>query len=158
MIIINYTNLKKDDLIKLLNEKDELIKKLENKTDLRKELLMYARFQKKEIQEKKVFDLKEKIKQLILAEEKKLSGRKICEILNINRTTFFNNKLNKFLEKVYYSNFINNKFNYTSITISKNLRKKTNKYCILISQSALSLAPSDVHYFNQQMRECTELL
>jgi DNA-binding protein H-NS len=97
---MNYNSMTKAELIELLKKRDEIIAKLENKTELRKELLEEAREKKEQAQEKRIKTLKRKIKEIIAEKKDKLSIRELCQVLEINRKTLYNNNLNEFFEMV----------------------------------------------------------
>ena len=144
---MNYSTLTKAELIELLKEKDKIIEKLENKTELRKELLEEAREKKEQKQEKRVSVLKKNIKELILKEKKKITTRELCKLLNINRQTLYNNKLNDFIAEVYSQNFLNSgALNYLEIKILKT--KST--YKVSISQSNFVFAQSENYEFQDK--------
>lgn len=144
---MNYSTLTKAELIELLKEKDKIIATLENKTELRKELLGEAREKKEQQQEKRVSVLKKNIKELILKEQKKITTRELCKLLNINRQTLYNNRLNDFIAEVYSQNFLSSgAFNYLEIKIFKT--KST--YKVSISQSNFVFAQSDDYEFQDK--------
>lgn len=144
---MNYSTLTKSELIELLKQKDEMIAKLENKTELRKELLGEAREKKEQQQEKRVFALKKNIKELILKEKKKINIRELCKLLNINRQTLYNNKLNDFIAEVYSQNFLSSgALNYLEIKILKT----KSIYKVSISQSNFVFAKSDDYEFQDK--------
>jgi phosphopentomutase len=149
---MNYSTLTKAELIELLKEKDNLIAKLENKTELRKELLEEAREKKEQAQEKRIKTLKRKIKEIIAEKKDKLSIRELCKVLEINRQTLYNNKLNDFIAEVYSQNFLRSgEPNFVEIT----QQKKRNKYHVSISESSGLMFAQDDHY---EFTEKVELL
>ena len=144
---MNYNSMTKAELIELLKQKDEMIAKLENKTELRKELLEEAREKKEQKQEKRVSVLKKNIKELILKEKKKITTRELCKLLNINRQTLYNNKLNDFIAEVYSQNFLSSgALNYLEIKILKT--KST--YKVSIYQSNFVFAKADEYEFKDK--------
>lgn len=144
---MNYSTLTKAELIELLKEKDKIIAKLENKTELRKELLGEAREKKEQQQEKRVSVLKKNIKELILKEQKKITTRELCKLLNINRQTLYNNRLNEFIAEVYSRNFLSSgALNYLEIKIFKT----KSVYKVSIYQSNLVFAKADEYEFKDK--------
>lgn len=117
---MNYNILKKAELIELLKEKDEEIKKLRTG----KGIAEYFLELREEKQEKRINDLKKEIKRLIAKEEKRLSISYICNKLDINRKTFYNNKLDKFLKDLYLHSFIATSYDATVLKLSKITRGK----------------------------------
>ena len=151
---MNYNSMTKAELIELLKQRDEIIAKLENKTELRKELLEEAREKKEQAQEKRIKTLKRKIKEIIAEKKDKLSIRELCKVLEINRQTLYNNKLNDFIAEVYSQNFLRSgEPNFVEITIPQ--KKKRNKYYVSISESSGLMFAQDDHY---EFAEKVELL
>jgi phosphopentomutase len=152
---MNYNLRTKAELIELLKQRDEIIAKLENKTELRKELLEEAREKKEQAQEKRIKTLKRKIKEIIAEKKDKLSIRELCQVLEINRKTLYNNNLNEFFEMVIKQNFLKSgEPNFVEIT----QQKKRNKYHVSISESSGLMFAQDDHYEFSEKVELLEFL
>ena len=117
---MNYNTLKKAELIELLKEKDEEIKKLRTGKGIAEYFLEI----REEKHEKRISDLKKSIKILIAKEEKRISISYICKNLDINRKTFYNNNLDKFLKELYLNSFIATSYDATVLKLRKITRGK----------------------------------
>ena len=131
---MNYNSLKKAELIELLKEKDEEIKKLRTGKGIAEYFLEI----REEKQEKRINDLKKEIKRLIAKEEKKLSISYICKKLQVNRKTFYNNKLDKFLKDLYLYSFIETSYDAMILKLRKITRGK-NKGKYELSESTKNI-------------------
>lgn len=78
----------------------------------------------------------------------KLSIRELCQVLEINRKTLYNNNLNEFFEMVIKQEFFEirrTKFRWNNNTTTE----KRNKYYVSISESSgLMFAQDDYYEFN----------
>ena len=108
---------------------------------------------KDEKQKKHINHLKEQIKELIMSAHKKLSISFICKELEINRKTFYNNKLNEFLDNIYKKSILKSgEMNIIEIEISKNSRTTENKFKVKISESAFVFKNSDIFSFKTSVQ------
>ena len=137
MVLDDYKELKKlekSDLIdiifdlRIINEELEKIslrkkiKKKSNDREERKQLLQRARDLKKEKLQKQLLKNHEKIKELIKENAKNNKKTKVTEIikkLEISKQTYYNQKLDEFVEKIYRENTIKNEFRFGSIWVKK---------------------------------------
>ena len=137
MVLNDYKDLKKLDKSDLIDiildlrikneelERKSLRKKLNKKSndkEERKQLLQKARDIKKEKLQKQIFKNHEKIKELIKENAENNKKTKVTEIikkLEISKQTYYNQKLDKFVEKIYRENTIKNEFRFGSIWVKK---------------------------------------
>ena len=134
---MNYRILNKAQLIELLKEKDKIIETFQDKTKVRAELIADARDKKEEIKELRVEKIKKEIKSLVFKEKRQFSITEITEMLNLNRKTFYNLKLNEFLKEIFKSNFDKYKaMNHCQINITKFSSKTKERYEVSVRKDS----------------------
>ena len=139
---MSYEKLKKAELIELLLQKDKEIQNLKSKQGFVNQL----QEMKKEKQDKRNESIKNAIKKYIIQKKEKINVNLLCTELKINRKTFYNNKLNVFLEEIYKQNFLNsNDTNFLEIKVFET-KQKEGKYMILVSQTGLIFAESQKYF------------
>lgn len=175
MVLDDYKELKnmeKSDLIEIIldlrikNEELEQmsvtkkVKKKSNDKEERKQLLQRARDIKKEKLQKQILRNYEKIKELIkenAENNRKTKAAEIIKKLEISKQTYYNQKLDEFVRKIYRENTIKDEFRFGSIWVKK-LYKGNQKKEIVIFDMFSNLVEKYRVKNNFEYRKAMEMI